>query len=67
MHRCPQGNFYLIATWYPQDPERYQQLSLPAGSYRQVIKLAQQVYCFGYKDLVPPDSIEIEIIKNSYS
>ena len=62
MNRCPQNNFYVIATWYPQDPLRYQQWNLPGGSYLQTIELTKKISKKGYNGLGPPDSISIETV-----
>ena len=60
MNRCPKGEFYVTATWYPTDPERYCQWNIPGGSYLETMKLVKQICRKGLDGLGQPHSISIE-------
>ena len=62
MNRCPGGEFYVTATWYPTDAVRYCQWNLPSGSYLETMRLVEQIYTNGYDGLGRPHSIRIEAI-----
>ena len=62
MNRCPGGDFYVVATWYPTDPERYLELSLPGGGYQNTIRLARRISRDGHDGQGSPHSIRIEAI-----
>ena len=59
MNRCPKGEFYVTATWYPADPVRYCQWNLPSGSYLETMRLVREIYQKGYDGLGSPHSISI--------
>ena len=65
MSRVPRDNFYIIATWYHNDPVRYQQWNIPADSYKTVIRLTEKIYKNGLGGLGRPDSISIEKINTN--
>ena len=60
MNRCPRGDFYVVATWYHGDTERYCQWNIPSGSYLETMKLVKQIYTKGLDGLGRPHSISIE-------
>jgi len=62
MNRCPGGDFYVVATWYPKDPERYLELSLYGGGYDDTIRLTKRISRDGHDGLGKPHSIRIEAI-----
>ena len=59
MNRCPMGEFYVTAIWYPTDPERYCQWNIPSGSYLETMRLVEQICQKGYDGLGSPHSISI--------
>ena len=65
MNRCPQGDFYVVATWHPTDPYRYCQYNIPADSYLETMALAERIYKDGLEGLGRPDSISVEKINNN--
>lgn len=62
MHRCPRGNFYVVATWYHEDPERDHQLRLHGGGYLNTMLLARRISRDGHDERGRPDAIRIVAI-----
>lgn len=57
-----EGEFCVIATWSPGDPERYCQCHIPSGSYSKTMALVGKIYSDGWEDMGRPDAIKIEKI-----